>query len=266
MNRSPLPRQAHLDFLDKVRVFELHKAMKFFPPVGLGEKGCRLMELGSGTGKQAKILSDAGYEVVALDVDNSSYRSVRCFDVTEYDGKSIPFPSLSQDVVFSSNVLEHVVDLDDVLSETYRVLKNDGICVHLIPTPSCRFWTLFAHYLWFARRIFQRVIFSKSNADALDLPRAPTTFKSLIWTLFPPKHGERGNTVSEIYYYSTRFWIGKFESSGFEVVALESNHLFYTMANSFGLYLSISLRQFLSRLFGGACRIYVLKKKARIDG
>ncbi|WP_321348568.1 class I SAM-dependent methyltransferase [Halopseudomonas oceani] len=266
MNRSPLPRQAHLDFLDKVRVFELHKAMKFFPSVGLGEKVYQIMELGSGTGKQAKILSDAGYEVVALDVDSSSYRSVRCFDVVEYDGKSIPLPSLSQDVVFSSNVLEHVVDLDDVLSETCRVLRDGGVCVHLIPTPSCRFWTLFAHYLWFARRILQRVILSKGNANALDFPRAPTTFKSLIWTLFPPKHGERGNTISEMYYYSTRFWVGKFESSGFEVDVLESNDLFYTMANSLGSYLSISSRQFLSRLFGSACRVYVLKKKARIDG
>ncbi|WP_312910779.1 class I SAM-dependent methyltransferase [Stutzerimonas nitrititolerans] len=262
MTHVSTPRQSHLTFLDAVRAYELDTAIKYFPArVGQGVS-CRLLEVGAGTGAQARRLSELGYAVSALEIKDSSYRNVRCFDIVEYDGVNIPLPDQSHDVVFSSNVLEHVVHLDEVLKETYRVLSDDGVCVHLVPTPSCRAWSLLAHYAWLARRIVRKLLTVRPIAvDSEDVPRMPTSAGAWLSTLFPPRHGERGNTVTEIYYYSHSFWCRKFEENGFHVVRIDSNDLFYTMANALGSLMSMEMRHTLASVLGSACHIYVLKKK-----
>lgn len=49
-------------------------------------------------------------------------------------GGRIPFPDGHFDVVFSNMVFEHVHDLAGVLAELKRVLKPDGVMLHLFPT------------------------------------------------------------------------------------------------------------------------------------
>ena len=260
------PRQSHLAFLDTVRAYELDLARSYLPASAENDVPCRLLEVGAGTGAQAKRLSELGYKVSALDVRGGSYNKVRCFDIVEYDGINLPFPNRSYDVVFSSHVLEHVVHLDEVLKEMYRVLADDGICIHLVPTPSCRTWSLAAHYIWLIRRVVQRLlIFRSATADVKDTPRMPTSVAAWFWTLFPARHGERGNTVTEIYYYSRHFWQDKFKKCNFRIVHMSSNDLFYTMANAMGSAVSMKKRRFMARIFGSACHIYVLKKDS-IDG
>lgn len=100
-----------------------------------------------------------------------------------------------------------------------------------------------------------------SNDHREDVPRIPSTVNAWFWTLFPARHGERGGTVTEIYYYSRRFWRKKFEENNFQVIQIDSNNLFYTMANSVGSSIGIPMRRYLARIFGSACHIYVLKKR-----
>lgn len=261
MTNISQPRRAHLEFLDAVRSYELEVARGYLPVSEEPNAPARLLELGAGTGVQAQRLSKLGYKVSALDLQGSSYRDLRCFEILEYDGINIPHKDRSQDIVFSSHVLEHVVHLDDVLKETHRVLVDDGICIHMIPTSSCRAWTLASHYIWLSRRVARKT-FAKGGIDGSeDAPRLPNTVGDWIWTLFPPKHGEKGNTVTEIYYYSQRFWRRKFEESNFHVVNIDSNQLFYTMANATGSSVSIEKRRLLAKILGSACHVYVLKKK-----
>jgi SAM-dependent methyltransferase len=47
----------------------------------------------------------------------------------------IPFDDASFDMVFSVTVFEHVMDYDSALAEIRRVLRPDGISVHLFPAP-----------------------------------------------------------------------------------------------------------------------------------
>ncbi len=261
MTSDSTPRQSHLRFLDTIRTYELNAVRKYLPAITAHGVSCRLLEVGAGTGIQAQRLSEIGYIVSALEVQGSSYRDVRCFNIVDYDGINIPFPSQSHDVIFSSNVLEHVVHLDEVFKEMYRVLSDDGVCVHLVPTPACRAWSLAAHYIWLTRRLVQKLL-SVRGADVSggDAPRMPDTATAWLWTLFPPRHGERGNTITEIYYYSRRFWRKKFEENNFHIINIDTNHIFYTMANSLGSSVGIKNRRFLARIFGSSCNIYVLKK------
>jgi len=44
-----------------------------------------------------------------------------------------PFPKQSFDIVVSNQVCEHVADLNEFFSENARVLRNDGVAIHLFP-------------------------------------------------------------------------------------------------------------------------------------
>src|SRR5436309_261412 len=94
-----------IEFLHTIREHEIEMISKHFAP------GARILEIGGGTGYQAKLLADRGFKVATIDVGTSNYKDERVFPVTEYDGKVFPFPDATFDVVFSSNVLEHIADL-----------------------------------------------------------------------------------------------------------------------------------------------------------
>lgn len=50
-----------------------------------------------------------------------------------YDGKLLPFRSDYFDSVFSSEVFEHIFDLEEAISELKRVLKKNGMALFTVP-------------------------------------------------------------------------------------------------------------------------------------
>jgi SAM-dependent methyltransferase len=223
-----------------------------------------MLEIGAGTGQQAKSIENEGYAVVAIDLPSSYYRDDRIYDVVEYDGRTIPMPDRAADVVFSSNVLEHVLEIDTFLDETNRVMAEDGVAVHILPSSACRLWSIPAHYVWLTRRLYARMVPRPRPRSVGDqrqgLPHTPQSAREWLGTLFPLRHGERGVTLTEPYYYSRYWWRRKFRQHGFDVVRVEPNELFYTMANALTDKIPIGKRVRLSHLLGSACHIYVLKK------
>jgi SAM-dependent methyltransferase len=256
-----MPNERHLRNIEVLRAHELAQAMAFFPSIEAPTKP-HVLELGAGTGQQARMLADAGYQVTAVDLPSSHYAGVRIHPVIEYDGVNLPFEHGTFDVVFSSNVLEHVAEIDRVLKETHRVLKSGGIAIHLIPSSACRLWTLPAHYLWLFRRLADKFTAGERGAiPTQDVsPRTPDGLSEWLATLFPTRHGERGNALTEIYYLSTRWWSSAFARNGFKVRMIDSNQLFYTMSNSAGPWLSVDTRIRLARWLRPSCNLYVLDR------
>lgn len=259
MPESLLPNQIHMQSLKIFRKHELDIALNYFTSTSK-KKTCRVLELGAGTGQQAKFLAELGYFVSAIDLHNSSYKDARVFPITNYDGKKIPFDSEKFDIIFSSNVLEHVISIDQVLAETYRVLKPGGLAVHIIPSPACRIWSIPAHYIWLVRRIFAKLAAIASSQKTMCYPRTPQSSKEWVSTFFPLRHGERGNTLTEAYYFSQAYWNKKFKIHGFKKNITSGNGVFYTMANAVGGTLPLGARKVLSRIFGSSCFIYVIIK------
>ncbi|RDS84524.1 class I SAM-dependent methyltransferase [Dyella monticola] len=262
------PKITHLDFLQKVRSKELSQVLTYFPSAENNGTRRAVLEIGAGTGQQAKTIKDLGYDVTAIDIPSSHYYNDRIFDVIDYDGRAIPVATGSIDVVFSSTVLEHVREIDDLLQETIRIMAKDAIAVHVLPTSAWRLWGIVGHYLWLIRRMLAYT-FSKvkrrgervfSNAS----PRKPTSLREWLGTFFPLRHGERGVTVTEAYYYSRYWWKRKFSEHGLRIIKIEGNHIFYSSANALGVNLNIKIRTWLSYLFGSACNIYVLKRDPEI--
>lgn len=247
-----------IEFLHHIRGMELERAMAEMPAVDSKSGGVTVLDIGAGTGWQAKELSERGFNVIALDVSSSAYRDQRVFHVTEYDGRNIPIGNDSIDVVFSSNVLEHVVNIDDLLDEVHRILIPGGMAVHVLPTSACRFWSLIAHYGWLARRILEILKPKADSHTSLDNKSNSMDSGSRSWIrdLIPSRHGERGIAISEIYYYSEYWWVGEFKAHGFLIEKITKNNLFYSMANFLQFKLSIARRQWLARYLGSSCKIY----------
>jgi SAM-dependent methyltransferase len=90
----------------------------------------RLLDFGCGEKPYKEWLSVAEY--VGLDMQETGHDHQGGADVY-YDGKRIPFEDGYFDSVLSSEVLEHVFNLTDVLKEIHRVLAPGGHLVITVP-------------------------------------------------------------------------------------------------------------------------------------
>ena len=244
--------------LDELRRAEIEEIVSLFPPRS------RVLEVGAGSGRQARELERRGFQVTAVELPDSNYAAHRVFPIIDYDGAVIPLPDASVDVVFSSNVLEHVPDLARLHTEIRRVLAPGGCCVHVLPTHTWRLWTTLTSYL-------EAVAFSVSSLPQL-VPHARPggaelrrlrqawyrTVRHTVGLCLPRRHGERGNVISELWLFHPGWWRRNFRAHGFTIVNEAPVGLFYTGEMLLGSHLGIARRKRLSRVLGSSCHVFKL--------
>jgi SAM-dependent methyltransferase len=241
-----------------VRRYELEILREWFPP------GVSVLEIGGGSGFQASLLDSWGCDVASIDLADGAIPAVT-FDVQPYDGRTLPFPAGTFQRVFSSNVLEHVDDLERMHAEIRRVLAPDGIALHLMPSTSWRLWSSVAHYLYLVRLAAALVRGRRTVTTAFTEP--PTTSEVLAKrgalqtarrVLVPAPHGEYRSASAELYFYSRRRWLREFRRHGFEAISVRGSDLFYAGWGVMPL-LEMRHRRSLSRWLGSACNVFVLR-------
>jgi ubiquinone/menaquinone biosynthesis C-methylase UbiE len=114
-----------------------------------------ILEVGCGTGFQSLLLSPHAERMLGIDIpgeyagyvmpsfkcstDMASFLVNRCFGVdwTEFKDAfpdSVPLDDTSVDLVYSWTVLEHVPSLPPMFAEMARVVKQDGLMIHVVPS------------------------------------------------------------------------------------------------------------------------------------
>ncbi len=91
----------------------------------------RLLDFGCGS-KPYKALFDV-QEYIGLDIEVSGHSIRREAVDVYYDGMTIPFLDNHFDSIFSSEVFEHLFNLEEILSELHRVLKPGGHMLVTLP-------------------------------------------------------------------------------------------------------------------------------------
>lgn len=249
-----------MGLLEELRLLELNAVRDWFTP------DTRVLEIGGGSGFQAKVMNSWGSEVISIDLADRPSMESPYYDVQSYNGTQIPAEERSFDLIFSSNVLEHVKDLSTLFSEMLRVLKPQGVAIHVLPTPAWRFWTSVTHYGNFFKMVGNGQV-NGSPTNVSEVPPDDHTFQApkrgwvrkLSGKMFAGPHGEFPNAASELYYFSKRRWLKTFSDNGFIVQQVWSTNLYYS-GYLLCPNLSMETRQALSRWLGAACRVYIMTK------
>jgi 2-polyprenyl-6-hydroxyphenyl methylase/3-demethylubiquinone-9 3-methyltransferase len=103
--------------------------------LGAGLAGLRVLDIGCGGGFLPEEFAALGCQVTGVDPSPVSIDAARAhaagrglrIDYRVGPGEELPVPDAAFDVACCCDVLEHVPDLDRVISETARVLKPGGL-------------------------------------------------------------------------------------------------------------------------------------------
>jgi SAM-dependent methyltransferase len=250
-------------WLDRLRRTELDLILA----LANGLEG-KVLEIGGGTGTQAAELQRRGVDITSIEMPSSNYKAARVFPLIEYDGRRIPFEDNTFDTLFSSNVLEHVPHLELFQVEMMRVLKPNGRAIHVMPSVSWRLWSLLTHYV----SLLQKAVpasFRTSSAPAS--PASTSTARAapsirLKRALFQERHGERGNVLTEAFYFQSSWWRRRFQEGGWIVEGVSAVPLFYTGYMVLKDHLDLPTRERLARILGAASTCYILRKPCRTGG
>ena len=174
-----------------------------------------ILEIGGGSGWQSEKLKQLGHNIISIDLEKKSDYNLNISNIIFYDGFTIPFQDKKFDMIYSSHVLEHISHVKDFQIEMHRVLKDDGICVHLMPTSQ---WKIIGLLIWFPHIIktsikyfltkfrLRKIRSEKVLPSDLYVSRMikRTFLQNLFMGLidlkfFPKRHGEIGNAITEIF-------------------------------------------------------------------
>ncbi|MGI8412179.1 MAG: class I SAM-dependent methyltransferase [Solirubrobacteraceae bacterium] len=99
------------------------------------EPGARVLDFGAGAGRHVAEFRAAGYDALGVDQDFTAHEQgsaeleyLRRIDPPAYE---LPFDANEFDFVYSFAVMEHVLDPASALAEVSRVLRHDGLSIHL---------------------------------------------------------------------------------------------------------------------------------------
>jgi 2-polyprenyl-3-methyl-5-hydroxy-6-metoxy-1,4-benzoquinol methylase len=141
----------------------------------LGHKPKRILEIGCGAGWMTKGLADLGVETLGIEYDPDLARSAQLIGANVLQGDIVQMESLpdSYDVIFSSQVFEHIFTPNKALQNACRFINSQGI-VH-IDVPNGNSW---------GAKV-RRIRPSVKMWSALDLPEhqicyQPSSLKKLL--------------------------------------------------------------------------------------
>ena len=99
----------------------LYKKVREYAPALKG----RLLDFGCGRKPYQSLFTNVE-EYIGVDYNSQGHSHINEQIDVFYDGKKIPFPDEHFDSVFSSEVFEHIFNLEEIIPEIKRVMKKEG--------------------------------------------------------------------------------------------------------------------------------------------
>jgi ubiquinone/menaquinone biosynthesis C-methylase UbiE len=190
--------------LHMIRAMETEAILKSIQSYG----GEWALDIGCGNGYQAFLLERIYKNVVASDVE--MVENPDKFDMV-CDAHRVPFAPSSFDLVLLSNVLEHVENRRQVVEESLRILREDGVLVVTVPSVLWKVIEIMTYYVDIAHIVicedFSAGRESHVQDPELKADTAETTRRFLWSYVLPGTHGLYRGNVDEILSYRVSAWL-----------------------------------------------------------
>lgn len=165
------------------------------------------------------------------------------------------------DLIYSSNLLEHIPDIKSCMESMHTVLKNDGICIHIMPNPTWKFGHFILFYPRQALRVLHKIFYGRTNANITNTRSRTNNPKKFshktrgLKKLFIPRiHGVSENNLAEILAFRKSKWISEIEQHGFNIIKVRKGPFSI-------VYFSQRVNTFFERLGFSTEYIYFMVKK-----
>lgn len=249
--------QKEIEWLHLIRKIELDKILHFFPK----QKNEKILEIGGGDGYQSKLIFENGYQnISSMDIvsKNTQYFPVQ---------KILNTSNLKTDtfeLIFTSHVIPHIKNLDEMYFEINRILKTHGLIVHIVPSIWWSIITNFWHYLFLPRTLVNFLSNNKSSSVIYNQNKEndinkKSMFKKILNYLFLHPLGENPSFIHETYFFSDFYWKKHFQKQGYKIEKSISGPLIYS---GYGIFRNkgMGVRKKFAMIFPSSY-CYILKKE-----
>ena len=217
------------------------------------------LELGAGAHIQTETLSQFCTSLISTEYETR-------FDSSELDKKTDnikyiscdaekvnhTFKDKNFDLVFSSNMMEHLEDPDSSFKGIYSILDNNGVSICTMPSVFMKILYLILFYpavipiyiKWIKNKLIKFSEIKNTNTglenkgvNKIHNNNPKTTVRKknkLIKLLVPEPHGACNSNFQEIFYWRKSRWIKQIENHGF--IIIKTIKLPVTTGYSFKLY------------------------------
>ena len=228
------------------------------------------LELGSGEGYQSTMLINYCNKLICTELNDDRLMR-RNIVVVEYkicDAEKIEiyFDTMKFDLIFSSNMFEHLPNPDLALLGIKKILSKSGIVILIMPSS---FWAICHLVLYYPvtilntirRKIFNRkdkikMKLEKNNvkkSNNLKAERIKRTF-FLNFIRWPYPHGVSKSNFQEIINFNKQSWIKLFIKNGYRIIDIKKGPI----TSGYGLNFD-SIRYFLQCIGLTSEHIYYIK-------
>ncbi len=188
----------------------------------------RGLELGAGDGFQSKLLAQYAAALVVTDYspDFLSHPDTETIAYRVCDAERVGevFASGEFDLIYSSNMLEHLPDVSVALAGMHKILRDDGIAIHVMPSP---FWKLCQMAGFYPNFVISRIerYFLRQFPPSADPSRTwnnnpkveSRRYGYLRRLLWPIPHGAATSNLEEFRTFREGYWRARFAEAGFTV-------------------------------------------------
>ena len=235
-------------WLPFLRKFEIDKVLDGFEK----DHFDKALELGCGSGKYSKHLAYYCKKLIAMEF-NKDRLTEQSDDKTTFivgDAQDLSrFGDGEMDLIFSSNLIEHLPDIDRCLAECRRVIKPERLITHTVPNRTWKLFHMLLYYPFGIKVLFWRLFYPGKSASLLE-SICPNTgvdsslrplrdTHSLKKNLLPKIHGISKSHFSEFKNWGQRRWINIFESNGLKVVKIIRLPFYFGWGYNFRIILRV---------------------------
>lgn len=235
------------------------------------------LEVGAGDGYQTTLLVSHLDKLISSDLNFKRMKEglkVPRVDYRVIDADSLEgfFTGQTFDLIFSSNVLEHLRDPLKFLITTRALLSDDSYAVHIVPSRQIKIFYLLFYYpnliLLGIDRVWGKLkgqpFFKGANINLENninnKIQLPKTFGRIRKFLIPSLHGNFFSHKQEFIAYGQRQWKNLFKQAGYSVYAYARGPMFSGYGFGFSRF-----RQWLEVYGGSAEHIFILKKMSPFE-